>query len=306
MYSLHGLRVRLPLPLAGFAPTDDGFDVDIRLGPSGPVPTDRPRGVVVASRQIDDRYLYVACEAGARITLRVPGVCDFVIDKDRRAVECRIDPAADDGLVGILAGGLLIGFLLGLRGEFVLHASAVEFDGVAIAIAGDSGRGKSTLAALLCAAGARLVADDVLRFDLTGTPRCLVGVPELRLRPKAAWVIERFATPPSTSPTADGRVALRLPTPTGPSIPLAGLLIAYPSEAIPAVELQPVRGAAALLELAPLARVVGWKEPTTVRQQFRSLARVANEVPVMRALVPWGPDVADAIAPSIFALVRPT
>lgn len=45
-------------------------------------------------------------------------------------------------------------------GRLFLHASAVALDGAGCLILGASGRGKSTLALALMAAGARLVSDD--------------------------------------------------------------------------------------------------------------------------------------------------
>lgn len=51
------------------------------------------------------------------------------------------------------------------RGFAMWHGSAVERDGRAILFCGDSGAGKSTMAAALCQAGARLVADDLSRIE---------------------------------------------------------------------------------------------------------------------------------------------
>jgi hypothetical protein len=50
----------------------------------------------------------------------------------------------------------------------VLHATAVAFDGVAVAFVGRSGAGKSTLAAAGVAAGGRLLADDTLLLASDG------------------------------------------------------------------------------------------------------------------------------------------
>lgn len=68
--------------------------------------------------------------------------------------------------------------LLAHRGTTVLHASAVEVDGAAVAFLGETGWGKSTLAASMAGAGHPLVSDDVLplhedtdgRLAVTPTP----------------------------------------------------------------------------------------------------------------------------------------
>jgi excisionase family DNA binding protein len=59
-------------------------------------------------------------------------------------------------------------FVLPAFGREGLHASAVEIGGRAIAIAGQSGRGKSTLATTLCMQGARLLADDLVSLRRDG------------------------------------------------------------------------------------------------------------------------------------------
>lgn len=52
--------------------------------------------------------------------------------------------------------------LLALRGNFLLHASAVIIDGAAFVVAGESGAGKTTTARALVAAGAQPLAEDKL------------------------------------------------------------------------------------------------------------------------------------------------
>jgi hypothetical protein len=55
-------------------------------------------------------------------------------------------------------------------GRLVLHACAVETPAGAIAFLGESGAGKSTMAAALCARGFPLVADDALVVDVSRRP----------------------------------------------------------------------------------------------------------------------------------------
>ncbi len=63
--------------------------------------------------------------------------------------------------------GVACAVLLSSAGTPLLHGAAVEHGGEAIAILGDSGQGKSTLAAALLGAGGRLLSEDLLVF----TPR---------------------------------------------------------------------------------------------------------------------------------------
>ncbi|EDL48944.1 HPr kinase/phosphorylase [Erythrobacter sp. SD-21] len=51
------------------------------------------------------------------------------------------------------------------RGFAMWHGSAVEMAGRTVLLCGDAGAGKSTMAAALCARGARLLADDLSRIE---------------------------------------------------------------------------------------------------------------------------------------------
>lgn len=68
--------------------------------------------------------------------------------------------------------GSVFGFLLHQRGEVLLHASAVSVGGRAVLFSGQSGLGKSTLAATLCQRGHPLLADDfcVVTLGADGAP----------------------------------------------------------------------------------------------------------------------------------------
>ena len=291
VYRLHGVGIRSSVPLAGVPTHADDDDVDLHWTSGKPVPDDAPAGRLGASARVGGAYLYSAAvdERGCW-TLRVPSLCDFVTDADRGTVECRLDPSADPAFVAVIASGLLVAFLLSLAGHCVLHASAVEAGGKAMAIAGRSGAGKSTLAALLCASGARLVTDDVLRVGFAGRAVCIGGSPHLRLRDAAAWALDTFATRPPVDRTADARVAVTPRRSRLASVPVSLIVLPRPSREVARLTLTPVKGAEALFRLAGLSRVAGWTDPDLLRAQFRSLARLAAEVPVLEAVVPWGHD----------------
>ena len=57
--------------------------------------------------------------------------------------------------------GPVLGFVLRLRGVTCLHASAIAIDGVAIALAGPGGAGKSTAAAQFASMGYQVISDDI-------------------------------------------------------------------------------------------------------------------------------------------------
>lgn len=303
LYGLHGLRVRSELRLAGFPLEGGAADVEISWGSRRPVPSAAPPGRPVVARPRDGGYWYVACEVGGVVTLRVPELCDFVVAADLAAVVCHPAPDVDPALVGVLVSGLVVAVLLGLKGEVTLHASAVEVDGVAIALAGDSGAGKSTLAAMLCAAGASLVSDDLLRIATAGgSVVCVGGSPQLRLRRHGAWAMDGFATSPPASTTIDDRLAIEPPAAPGPSRPLASVALVRASRSAATVGIDELNGAEALVRLSALARVSGWRDPAVLRQQFKVLAALARSVRVVETTVPWGPPVSAGVVPALLGL----
>lgn len=304
VYRLHGLLVRSALPLSGFVRPDGQHDVDVRWTPWKSVPAEPPPGRLVAAAVASGRLLYAAAEEGGRWTLRVGGICDFVIDGSLDAVECRLDPGADPAFVAVLLAGLVVAFLLNLAGECVLHASAVEIDGVAVAFAGPSGGGKSTLAALLCGTGARLITDDVLRLGVAEGVVCVGGGPQLRLRPGAAWTLDEFVVRPPSSPTVDGRLAVRPPSSGGDDVPLSAVVLPRLSREASTIERRIVRGAASVMQLAAASRITGWCDPAMQRRNFLALTKVAGRIEVIEAVIPWGQASPRTTASTLRALAR--
>jgi hypothetical protein len=303
VYGLHGLRVRSTVALAGFPLPDGACDVDVRWGPTAPVPADPPPGRLVVAGG-PERYRYFGADDGRALVLRLPGVCDFVIDRELGLVECRPDPATDARFVAILVAGLVVSVLLGLGGHFVMHASAVEVGGRAMAFAGLSGAGKSTLAALLCGAGARLVTDDVLRVGTGPGPVCVGGAPELRLRPGSEWALRQFENSPPSQPTVDLRTAVTPPPVHAACIPLSVIVLPCVAREATEVEVRPLTGSGALARMVGALRVPGWKDPEVMRRQFQALARTIGEVPVVEAVLPWKPESRSSIASVLLDLLR--
>ncbi|MCA1199403.1 hypothetical protein K9B35_15645 [Sphingomonas sp. R647] len=98
-----------------------------------------------------------------------PGVASYRISA--HAITVAPDPDAPLDIVpGMLVATALPAWLW-LRDRFVLHAGAVRLrGGGALAIAGASGSGKSTILAQLTGAGAALIGDDTIAFSRdTGT-----------------------------------------------------------------------------------------------------------------------------------------
>lgn len=115
---------------------------------------------------------------------------------------------------------------LAWRGALPIHACAVEFDGAAYLIAGESGGGKSVLTAGLIGLGARFVGDDL--SVLHAAPTCLTIAPgRTTLRLDAALVDMIDATDRRPVPgDARGKWEVRPRNRTALwQLPVAGLLL---------------------------------------------------------------------------------
>jgi hypothetical protein len=119
------------------------------------------------------------------LILKVAGGSDFYIAPDGLEIACLATanlPEPSRFNREILAGPALV-LALALRGVWCLHASAGMYKDNVIVFLGESGRGKSTLAAYLAqAADWRLVADDILpvRMDASEV-NVLPHFPQLKL-----------------------------------------------------------------------------------------------------------------------------
>ena len=107
---------------------------------SGPRERSSPSGWSTAC----PRYTFARC--GDIVVARFFGLADFEIDTATAVVVSHPRPEADPAIVPILLTGTIVAYLLSVGGNLVLHASAVEVDGGALAFIGYSGQGKTTLA----------------------------------------------------------------------------------------------------------------------------------------------------------------
>jgi len=174
----------LGLPAAAADP-----DVSVERLPTGPIPQDEVDWLVGHDRtgdtwrsgRVDDR----------RFVLSYGDVAQFRIDADGS----RVAWWADD-LPPMLLAHLVLDHVLPQvamrRGRLVLHAACLaSAGGGAYGIVGESGRGKSTLAATLVACGHALLSDDCTVIDTrpAGGPTVVPAYPGLRLHPQSLPLI---------------------------------------------------------------------------------------------------------------------
>lgn len=292
----YGLTVGSELPLHVHRLVDTPtLDVTIRLGGRVPTTDDVPLGhVMVQWKTPDGLQATFVRQINGDYLMRFARTCDVHVAGDLTTATIQMAEGASMDMGSVLASGTILSFILLLRGESVLHASAVESDGRAIAFVGRSGMGKSTLATLLCGIGCRLVTDDVLRLTsgLDGY-QCSLGATELRLRPSASDLVDDFSGGGLDRRTADHRRALRLPPSTTDNLNLQAIVVPQPRRDIDSVQVVRLGPRAAALTLLRFPRIVGIVDGALQVAQFDQASRVAQAVPVLVADVPWGPPFAE-------------
>lgn len=300
-YWLYGLCIRSELPLtAAEAPESSPPDLTVHLGEGLAALAAPPPGEVWAKADFGNGFGVQLTKTAAGWSLFYPQTGEFRFSGDLRFATAHALPGRD-AILPLLLLGSVPAWWLNLRGEALLHASAVAIGGEALAFIGASGMGKSTLATLLCSAGAGLVTDDVLRLKPEGEEfLCHWGTGELRLRPNATSLTGLFP-PASASRSADGRTTLLL-TRNETALPrLRAIAIPQPSRVQTTVSVERLSAVEASFHLNGYARVYGWQVDAPLSRQFELFARLAQAVPVLRVTVPWGPPFVPGLAAAIFA-----
>ncbi len=163
--------------------------------------------------------------------------------------------------------GAPLALVLASGGRYLLHASAIALPSGVIALAGETGRGKSTLAAAAADAPAFVarVADDQLPVRLGARPVALPHFPQLKLDPRL-WY-------PPAAPAV---------------VPLRALLLIEHSPRHRAAELRRLDPAAACLALIGATVAARLFDPPRLERHLRDAAAAAERVDVFELVYPSG------------------
>ena len=104
---------------------------------------------------------------GPDYLLRFPELAEFEVSADGCTVHGFPAPGVPSPTVEHLYLNQVMPLALSRQGKLVLHGSAVDISGQGVAFLGESGRGKSTLAASFASGGQRFLTDDALLLDPT-------------------------------------------------------------------------------------------------------------------------------------------
>ncbi len=114
--------------------------------------------------------------------LRFPALADFELAGEAMEAICVPAPGTEAHTCEHLFRNQVLPLALSTQGKLVIHASAVEVDGGAVAFVAESGTGKSTLAAAFATCGHPFLSDDGLVVEARAEGySALPSHPSLRL-----------------------------------------------------------------------------------------------------------------------------
>ena len=297
-YRAYGLSLLSDHDIPGLKPSAGAEPVDVTihwLG-SAPIPIPPPEPLYHTAESLDaagNPLLVVRRSAdGHRYSFIYSDGTEFLIADDGREVWARwSDPLTSEDTATYFLGPVL-GFLLRLRGRLCLHASAVAVGADAVAFAGPSGEGKSTLAAWLVSKGLKAVTEDVLALRCAaGRVWADPGPPLIRLWDPSVQSL--FGAPdsmPLMTPNWDKRfqpLSTQEGTFMAESLPLRVVyLLAGRDAGRRAAEIRPVTPQAALLALVSNTYANRLLDTTMRAREFELLGQMLSVVPVRELQLP--------------------
>lgn len=278
-YRIFGLTLSSEIELQELSRAPRGFESDVAIIWGHVPPTDAA----------GDAYGLSVTDAGA--TISIPSVARFHVSAGK-LIRIDPDPAADKAAIRLFLLGTAMGALFCQRRMFPLHANAIAFDGRAVAFAGPSRSGKSTLAAAFLDRGREILSDDicVVSSEANGGFVAQPGVPRVRLWNDAIERSGRDAT--TLKRVRDGMDKFVVPTHAAQpahALPLRAIFV-LGSES-PDVRVRRLQGFDALEALAAntyrasFLPVIG--DPSA---HFSTCLTIAQNVPIFELLRPWDGD----------------
>lgn len=239
--------------------------------------------------------------------VRWSGLFEFAISPDGRLIACRrLDRATHESFQTYLLGQAL-SFALVKQGHEPLHSTAVAVEGKAVAFLGESGYGKSTLAATFVHVGHRLITDDLLMLrEFGGTSHAFPGPPRLKLFPDVARrFLPRQPGGAAMNPGSDKMVLPLQPRQTcAEPVPVHSFYVLDARPEAVDISLETLRGTGSFIEVIRSAFNLRLVDPARLRQQFLRSQRLLARVPIRKLTYPRKLDLLPCVRQAILADVR--
>jgi hypothetical protein len=169
-------------------------------------------------------FMSVERDAAGSFRVAAPGFGEHFVASDGRTIESRLPDVVGDQWQRLFFAQV-VPLAAAAQGLDLLHASAVELGGRAVAFTGASGVGKTSLTAQLVARGLGFLTDDVLAVETHGATLVAYSGPALlHLDPKEldSRSSERFQVI-GRSPDDPVKLRVRV-SPIASPLPLAGVV----------------------------------------------------------------------------------
>ncbi|HXW08438.1 MAG TPA: hypothetical protein VD833_24625 [Vicinamibacterales bacterium] len=249
----------------------------------------------------------VFLRAGDAYVLRFPGLAVFEIAADGTFIDCRPRHGLPPSTLRHLLLDQVLPLVLSRAGRTALHASGVHVPGIgAVAFAGGSGRGKSTIAAALSRRRWPLIADDcvVVRHEPSRGPIVVPAYPGLRLWRETTRRLGLNTSGSRAVAHYTRKVRVRVhPWRSRPSA-LAAVFVLGPRYARgPAARVERLPPRDGCLALARVMFVLDIADRGQLQAEFAALTSIAAQVPIYQLRVRSAGDV-DEAGDVIFDVLR--
>lgn len=269
-YFAHGLGFHSEIPLAGTTPADTG-DITIAHG-------DLPAPSNGIGATVDGRTVHI--EYADTGTFRLHDGSEIIVDPYR---------GTSDSLVRRALLAWPLGILLHQRGRFVLHASAVDIDGRAVAFLGEKGQGKSTLAAALYDRGHVPLVDDMIALSDIRAGHGIEldpGFPLLKLHPAVEEAVRTGLTEiPGVSRFEKSYYRVDRTHPQ-PSVPLTRIYVLEDGQTGRIEPVAPSDAVATLIQHTYAGKLLTNVDLLAAEEQFDRCTAIAGTVPIKRLPTP--------------------
>lgn len=205
-----------------------------------------------------------------------------VLPDQKKIFECILDRRLSESAREHYLVDQVLPRILAHQGELVIHAGASRVDGRAIVLLGESGQGKSTLAASFDGAGYGLIGDDALVVSVGGGQPCVKTVyPSLRLFPDS--IVAILSGAPAMSAVMPNSSKQRITVSPNAesvtdSIPIAGMFVLAPATS-PKVEMRKLRPSELCMAMVQNSFSLDPTDLKRAHSRLASCSMVAREVP---------------------------
>lgn len=289
-YSLYGLRLRSEWPLPWATAHTR------HIGEVGLVRGTRHRfeaalAEACAANGSPPAFPRAATLADGSTYIRWSNRFEFIVCADGVTIEARRLPGQSGEAFHTHLLGQVLSFALIKQGFDPLHATTVTVDGAAVAFLGESGFGKSSLAASFLKAGYAVLTDDLLMLSPCGAGFVAhPGPPRIKLFPRIARTVLGPGVRGTPIATMAAKLVIPLGTRPAAPAPLKAIYVLAPPDsaglrrASIAIRRPSMRQACLALIRNVFNTVV--TDPQRLSRQFAFSVSVASGVPIKRIAYP--------------------